>query len=250
MAHSFVQAHETEEEAFIRFARSSPKQAVLLVDTYDTENAVRRIVEWAPPLERQGVRVSGIRLDSGDLAAHAFAVRKILDDGGMPQVRIFASSSLDEHAIRDLVARRVPIDGFGVGTRMNTSADAPYLDCAYKLQEYAGKPKRKISEGKATWPGKKQVFRQFDSQGILSADTVTTVGDVQPGEPLLVPVMRSGRRVAPQEPISQVRKRVAAGLATLPGHLRTIEDSPRYPVLIAPSLRALAAQADAARPQR
>jgi nicotinate phosphoribosyltransferase len=247
MAHSFVQANETEAEAFLRFARSNPKNAVLLVDTYDTEEAVRKVVRLAPELERQGVRINGVRLDSGDLAAHAFAVREILDGGSLPHVRIFASGSLDEYVIRDLVSRRAPIDGFGVGTRMNTSADAPYLDCAYKLQEYAGRPRRKLSEGKATWPGRKQVFRRFDGKGVMAGDTVTTMDDVQTGEPLLAPVMRDGRRIKPSEPLSQIRSRVAEGLAALPAHLRSLETSPPYPVVIAPALRAIAASVDSAR---
>jgi nicotinate phosphoribosyltransferase len=250
MAHSFVQAHASEKEAFLRFAESNPRYTVLLVDTYDTEDAVRGIIRWAPELARQGLRINGVRLDSGDLAAHAFAVRKILDDGAMPHVRIFASSSLDEYAIRDLVSKGAPIDGFGVGTHMNTSADAPYLDCAYKLEEYDGKPRRKVSEGKATWPGRKQVFRRFDTRGVMAGDTVTTIEDAQPGQALLVPVLRGGRRVDRPEPLLRIRSRVAEGLAALPAHLRALEDAPPYPVAIARALRVLAEAADESRSGR
>jgi nicotinate phosphoribosyltransferase len=246
MAHSFIEAHASEEEAFSRFARSHPQGTVLLVDTYDTEAAARKVAALAPALEREGVSIGGVRIDSGDLAGHALAVRRILDDAGLRQVRVFASASLDEYAIRDLLANRAPIDGFGVGTRMNTSADAPYLDCVYKLQEYAGQPKRKLSEGKATWPGRKQVYRRRDA-GAMVGDTVTTIADVLPGEPLLVPVMRSGKRLAPEEPLDRIRQRVVAQVAELPASLRSLDPAPAYPVTVSPALRALADQVDQAR---
>src|SRR5690606_16864357 len=134
------------------------------------------------------------RIDSGDLGAHAHAVRRILDAGGLERCTIFASGGIDEDALARLAASGAPIDGFGVGTRLDTSADAPYLDCAYKLQEYGGRPRRKRSEGKATWPGQKQVFRKRAADGLLVEDVGTLVGDSQPGEPLVVPVMRGGRR--------------------------------------------------------
>ncbi len=128
---------------------------VLLIDTYDTEAGAARVVELAPQLAARGLAVHGVRLDSGDLGAHARRVRAILDAGGLGRVTLFASGSVDEYLIRDLLAQGAPIDGFGVGTRLDTSSDAPALDCAYKLQEYAGRPCRKRSEGKATWPGRK-----------------------------------------------------------------------------------------------
>ncbi len=146
MAHSFIQAHDSEADAFIRFARAHPENVVLLIDTYDTEAAAAKVVEIAPGLRAEGIEIKAVRLDSGDLAAHARCVRRILDEGGCPDVRIFASSSLDEHGVARLA--HAPIDGFGVGAALTVSADAPTLDSVYKLQEYAGRARRKRSEGR------------------------------------------------------------------------------------------------------
>lgn len=249
MAHSYVQAHADETEAFLSFARSRPNDLVLLIDTYDTEAGAERVVRLAPRLEGEGITVRGVRLDSGDLAAHARKVRAILDAGGLAGVRIFASGGIDEHKIARFVAEGAPIDGFGVGTSLVTSQDAPALDCAYKLQAYGGRPRRKRSESKATWPGAKQVFRRYGEDGRMAGDVVSVETDRQPGEPLLVPVMRSGRRLSPGPSLADVRTHAAAQLARLPEALRVLGDvhegaSP-YPVEIAAALRRLAEVADA-----
>jgi len=244
MAHSYIEAHADEVSAFRGFARSSPANVVLLIDTYDTERAAEKVVRLAPELEREGIRVRGVRLDSGDLAAHARAVRAILDQGGLTGVTIFSSGNLDEWKLRALLASDAPIDGFGIGTALDTSSDAPFLDCAYKLQEYAGTPRRKRSEGKATWPGRKQVYRNFAPDGSFDHDVVALEGDAQAGVPLLMPVMRAGRRTAPAEPLANARARAAAQLAQLPPPLRKLDPAPSYRVDIAPGLRALAAQLD------
>ncbi len=154
MAHSYVQAHGDEQSAFECFVRAHPENAVLLIDTYDTERAALKVVDLARKLAVDGLAIQGVRIDSGDLGAHARRVRAILDAAGLTGVTIFASGNLDEHRVQELVRQQAPIDGFGIGTRMNTSADAPFLDCAYKLEEYDGRPRRKRSEGKATWPGR------------------------------------------------------------------------------------------------
>jgi nicotinate phosphoribosyltransferase len=241
MAHSFVQAHDDEAAAFATFARAEPAHVVLLLDTYDTEAAAEKVVALA----RGGVRVAGVRLDSGDLAAHARRVRAILDRGGLRDATIFASGNLDEHALAALVAAGAPIDGFGVGTRVTTSADAPYLDCAYKLEEYAGRPRRKRSEGKATWPGRKQIHRHRHADGRMREDVVTLADDPRAGEPLLVPAMRAGARVAPGASLAGARARAARELAALPDELRGLTSAARYPVTIAPSVRELADALDA-----
>jgi nicotinate phosphoribosyltransferase len=163
MAHSFIQVHEDETGAFEHFAHSRPRDLVLLIDTYDTERGAERVVKLAHRLASEGITISGVRLDSGDLGEHARQVRRILDEGGLKAVTIVASGGLDEDEIAAL--RGVPIDSYGVGTSLTTSSDAPALDCAYKLQEYAGKPRRKRSEGKATWPGRKQVWRSSGTTG-------------------------------------------------------------------------------------
>lgn len=245
MAHSFVQAHDDEAEAFRRFARDRREHVVLLIDTYDTEVAAEKVVAIAPELAAEGIRIEGVRLDSGDLAEHARRVRRILDDGGLPHVSIFASGSLDEWIVHELLAAGAPIDGFGTGTRLDTSADAPSLDCAYKLTEYAGLARRKRSEGKASWPGRKQVFRRRAADGTLRDDVLTIDGDPQDGEPLLRPVMRAGRRLAPSASLAEVRARTAAELAALPPALRRLDPAPPFRARVAPALAALAAEVDA-----
>jgi len=244
MAHAYVQAHETERTAFESFARAQPGNVVLLIDTYDTENGARIVVDLAPRLRQSGIAVKAVRLDSGDLAAQARKVRKILDDGGLEETGIFCSGNLDEYRLRDLVQDGAPINGFGIGTRLNTSDDAPSLECVYKLVEYDGKPRRKHSEGKATWPGRKQVYRHYAADGRMQADALTVEGDIQPGQPLLETVMRGGNLVRPLDSLSAIRERTAQQLAELPEHLRALEADLRYTVRIAPALAALADQTD------
>jgi nicotinate phosphoribosyltransferase len=246
MAHSFVQAHDEEEQAFLNFARAQPSNATLLIDTYDTEEAARKVVRVARILAHEGITIRGVRIDSGDLGAHARRVRRILDEGGLARAQIFASGNLDEYRLRDLAVQNAPIDAYGVGTRMNTSADAPFLDCAYKLSEYAGVGRRKRSEGKATWPGRKQVFRMHDAQGCIERDVLSVEADVQPGTPLLVPVLRAGRPLCAAPSLEDVRAHARAQLAALPVHLRALDPSPAaaMEVAIAPALQLLAAAAD------
>jgi len=186
-----------------------------------------------------------VRIDSGDLGAHAREVRRILDQGGLTQARILASGNLDEHRIDALVSGDAPIDAFGVGTRMNVSADAPFLDCAYKMVEYGGRPRRKRSEGKASWPGRKQVYRRTGSDGALAGDLLALDGEDAPGVPLLEPVLRAGARVAAAPALDTLRDRAQAQMAMLPAALRTLGRAMPYPVTVSPSLRALAAKVDA-----
>lgn len=245
MAHSFIQAHEEEAESFLRFARAQPNNVVLLLDTYDTEAAAEKAVSIARKLQQEGISIRGVRLDSGDLADHAKKVRRILDQGGLTGVKIWASGNLDEQIVRDLLAAGAPIDGFGIGSRLDTSADVPYLDCAYKLQEYAGRARRKRSEGKATWPGRKQVYRRTGPDGRIAEDVLTLVDDPQEGEALLQPVMRAGRRLKTPPSLIDLRKRAAAELARLPEPLRLLEEGPAYPVGISAALQKLAREVDA-----
>jgi len=236
MAHSFVQAHESEEDAFLAFARANQENVTFLIDTYDTELAAAKTVALAPKLKAEGLSLHAVRLDSGDLDHHARNVRRILDEGGLSGVRIFASGNLDELELDRLVRAGAPIDSFGVGTRVDVSADAPYLDCAYKIQEYAGRPLRKRSEGKATWPGRKQVFRSFDSDGCMIGDVLTLEGDHQVGTPLLIPVIRGGIRVSPAEPLGKTRQLVTRQMASFPPALRSLQPGTPHPVYIAPAL--------------
>ncbi len=252
MAHSYIEVHELEVQAFRAYADSLTGlrgPLTLLIDTYDTEAAARKIVALAPVLERRGARIASVRLDSGDLAAHARLVRTILDQGGLREISIFASGNLDEWRLQRLLQAGAPIDGFGVGTALSTSADLPALDAVYKLQSYAGRPRRKRSEGKATWPGAKQVWRWSGPDGRIERDRVALADEPAPAgaSALLQPVMRAGRRIAPPEPLDQLREHAAAQLAALPGSLRGIDavmPDPAYPVAISEPLQQLAASLD------
>ena len=247
MAHSFVQSHDDEIAAFEHFAQAQPDNVVLLIDTYDTERAARRVVQLAPRLRQQGITIKAVRLDSGDLARHARQVRAILDAGGLAQVGIFVSGNLDEHRVQSLLAQGAPIDGFGVGTILDTSADVPYLDCAYKLQEYAGRPRRKRSEGKATWPGRKQVYRRLDGRGRIAGDLLALADETGiAGEALLQPVMRDGRRCGATPALAEIRRHAEAEVARLPDDLRRLRGGARLEVEISAGLRALVARMDKA----
>jgi nicotinate phosphoribosyltransferase len=244
MAHSFVQAHEEEALAFERFAHSLPGNVILLIDTYDTEAAARKVVRLAAKLEKEGIRIKGVRLDSGDLADHARKVRRILDEGNLKHVTIFASGSVDEYVVERLMRGNAPIDGFGIGTHMDTSADAPYLDCAYKLVEYAGKARRKRSEGKVLWPGRKQVYRKYNDSGRMSGDILSLEEDRREGEALILPVMRAGKRLSSPVPLNKMRERTLNGLERLPEPLRALGRAPEYPVTVSRAVRELAQEID------
>jgi nicotinate phosphoribosyltransferase len=243
MAHSFVQAHDNEAEAFERFARVRPQALTLLIDTYDTERGAAIVASVAPRLAAQGITVSAVRLDSGDLDAHAHAVRAILDAAGLQTIQIFASGGLDEDRLLALCRDGAPIDGFGVGTSLTTSSDAPALDCAYKLQEYAGRPRRKLSEGKATWPGRKQVYRRYHDDGTVAADVVALVDEPVIGEALLQPALRNGKRVDGLPTLMEARAHAAASLTRLPKTLRRLELG-HVPVTISHGIRRLASEMD------
>jgi nicotinate phosphoribosyltransferase len=241
MAHSFIQAHDDEALAFEHFARSRPQGLILLIDTYDTERAAGRVVDLAHRLAAEGIIVSGVRIDSGDLGEHARQVRRILDNGGLRSVAIVASGGLDEDGILEL--RDAPIDSFGIGTSLTTASDAPALDCAYKLQEYAGKPRRKRSAGKATWPGRKQVWRSRDPAGAFAGDLVSLASERRGGEALLKRVMSSGRRTEPTPTLDAIRDHARDQLARLPEPLKRLEPF-TYPVEIGTGLRELAEALD------
>jgi nicotinate phosphoribosyltransferase len=246
MAHAFIQAHDDELAAFEHFAEAQPDNVVLLIDTYDTEAAAEKVVQLASQLKARGIAVKGVRIDSGDLAAHARQVRTILDRGGLHEVTIFASGNLDEYALKSFSEQGAPIDGFGIGTRLDTSADAPYLDCAYKLQEYAGQPKRKRSEGKATWPGRKQVFRLHDESGHMLYDLLGLSDEASPpgAQGLLKPVMQGGQRLEPSRSLDEIREQARAQISQLPAHLQRLETAPEYPVRISDALRQLIQSVD------
>jgi nicotinate phosphoribosyltransferase len=245
MAQSFVQVHDDETQAFENFARARPEGVILLIDTYDTEAGARKVVALASKLKADGIAIRGVRIDSGDLTEMSRKVRRILDDGGLKDVIILVSGGINEDVLQAMMKVKAPIDGFGIGVNLDASIDAPSLDCAYKMQEYAGKPKRKLSEGKQTWPGRKQVWRAYDADGRMSGDILSVETDKQPGETLIVPVMRAGKRIAPSPTLAQIRERAARDLARLPESLRQLQPGTTYPVKISDTLTLLAAETNA-----
>ena len=248
MAHSYVMAFADEAEAFRSFARECA-DATLLIDTYDTVEGARRAVAVARELAAEGVRIRGVRLDSGDLAVLAPSVRAILDEGGQDHVQVFASGDLDEYRIADLVRGGAPINGFGVGTQMGTSGDAPSLGVVYKLAEYAGGPAIKLSRGKATLPGRKQVWRVSDTAGCPDHDVVGLEEETVPeGRPLLRPVMVGGRRLEPPEPLDALQRRCLEAVACLPARIRELGETVEpYRVDLSPLLADMIARLTAAR---
>jgi nicotinate phosphoribosyltransferase len=223
MAHSYVMAFDSEIEAFRNFCLDFPTSTVLLIDTFDVEEGARRAVRVARELAPQGVVLRGVRIDSGRLAPLARSVRKILDEGGLEDVRIVLSGDLDEHRIQMLLNEAVPVDAFGVGTQLGTSADAPALGCVYKLVAEEGRPRIKLSAGKATTPARKQLYR-FSSGDCYERDLVAgEEEDVTGGRPLLECVMEGGRRKGAPPPLADARRRCEKALARLPARLRTLE---------------------------
>jgi nicotinate phosphoribosyltransferase len=227
-AHSWVMAHEDEAEAFSHFLDAFPEHAVLLLDTYDVRNAVKKIIA----MER---KPAGVRLDSGDLTKDSRWVRRELDRAGWKEVKIFASGDLDENRISSLLAKGATIDAFGVGTALATPGDAPHLNLIYKLVEVerGGKVREaaKLTMAKVTYPGRKQVYRATNSRGEYAGDRIALEGEpANGGTPLLVEVMRAGRRTRPAEPVDALRRRCLDSLARLPERYRQIHRPAVYPV--------------------
>jgi nicotinate phosphoribosyltransferase len=243
LAHSFVQAHEMELDAFLNFASCHPDNVVLPIDTYDTSRGARRVAELAKQLRSRGVKVSGVRIDSGDLAAEAHRVRAILDSAGERDIRILVSASVDEYSIAAMQARQAPIDAYCVGTRLAVSEDAPALDCAYKLQQYAGRMCRKRSQWKETWPGPRQVYRQYDPQGQICRDLLCCEDEVYEGKRLLNRVMTGGRRTGVPS-LTEIRAHCREELATLPVTLRTLEHVAYSPAKVSDRQHALVEELD------
>ncbi len=247
MAHSFVQAHDSEMEAFRNFAKSQPDNVVLLIDTYDTEKGAEKVVALAPELLADDIVIKGVRIDSGDLVVSARKVRAILDRGGLQNTKIFLSSSLDEYSLSAIKTADAPVDGYGIGTKMITSSDYPFLDCSYKLVEYDGKGRRKRSAAKETWPGPKQVYRQYDDNGFLQKDILTVETDTLPGRPLIEVVMQNGKLLHQLPSLMESREHAQAELVTLPKPFRQVNTSASYTLEISSALRLLTEKVDAVR---
>jgi nicotinate phosphoribosyltransferase len=244
MAHSFVMSFEKEIDAFRAFARTFPNRSTLLIDTYDDIAGAEKAAVVAKELERMGCKLGGVRLDSGNLAEISKKVRALLDKKGLRHVNIFASGDLDEYRIAELLSRGAEIDSFGVGTRMGTSADKPYVDVIYKLCETmsesgAFSPIMKLSEGKATLPGRKQVFRFEDRKGNYAKDMIALADEKREGEPLLVKVMENGKIAYDLPSLSEIRATASENLSRLPKKYKKLTYAPTYPVELSRALEAL-----------
>lgn len=235
MAHSYIQSHDLESDAFRAFTRQYPG-TVLLVDTYDTIEGIQRVIELAREMG-DDFDVRAIRLDSGDLHELSIEARRLLDEAGLEGVEVFASGGLDEDRIADLVAGGAAIDGFGVGTRMGVAKDAPSLDIAYKLTEYASVGRLKLSTGKPVLPGRKQIFRAL-KDGRFVGDVIGRADEDLPGRPLLAPVMRAGERLdAGRVRIDSAREYAREQISRLPERVQDLDPAhPPYPVEVSERL--------------
>ena len=244
MAHSFVMAFDHEVDAFRAFAKTFPNKSTLLIDTYNDLQGAKNAAIVAKELEAQGYKLSGVRLDSGDLAETSKKVRRLLDEKGLSYVNIFASGDLDEYRIDELLRKGARIDAFGVGTRMGTSADKPYVDVIYKLCETQGddgdfSPIMKLSEGKITLPGRKQVYRFKDQQGNYVKDVIALDDEKMEGEPLLINVMEDGKRIYELPSLEEVRSEAKENLSRLPEKYKKLTNPPPYPVELSEALEDL-----------
>lgn len=236
-AHSWIMAYGDESQAFDRFLDVFPEQATLLLDTYNVRAALRKIIA-------RGRKPAGVRLDSGDLAADSRWVRAQLDRAGWRDVQIFASGDLDEKRISALLRRHAQIDAFGVGSALVAPTDARNLSMIYKLVELErdGKVREaaKLSESKSTYPGSKQVFRFANRAGKWQKDLIALANESHPtASPLLVPVMRAGKRLTPPEPLTAARSRCIESLKQLPARLLSIQHAEPYPVRYSQPLKNL-----------
>jgi nicotinate phosphoribosyltransferase len=239
MAHSYVTSFDSETDAFAAYAATYPDKAIFLIDTYDTVQGAKNAAKVALDMKKNGHGLIGVRLDSGDMAALSRLVRTILDDAGLPEVKIFASSGFDEFQISDLISKGVAINAFGVGTRMGVSADAPYLDIVYKMVRFKGKDIRKLSPGKINLPGEKQVFRKTDDKGRFLGDTIALKNERHPDNmiALLKPVMENGRITEPSPSLDQIRNAFARNFLCLEDRYKALEDAKEYPVAISADLK-------------
>jgi nicotinate phosphoribosyltransferase len=240
-AHSWVMSFACEEGAFRKLQKVLGSSTVQLIDTYDTLEGARNAVKVGRPLW-------GVRLDSGDFDQLSRGVRKILDEGGLPDAKIMASGDLDEHKIRDLVRGGAPIDAFGVGTQLATSADAPTMGAIYKLVEVEicgiKRYTAKYSDDKGSYPGAKQVFRD------KHRDVIARSGECGNGEALLRPVLLGGHLIEPLPTLEQSRQRAAESIAKLPESLQALDVAAEpWPVIHSRELRELTEQTRANKPR-
>jgi nicotinate phosphoribosyltransferase len=246
MAHSFIMAFENEVDSFKAFAKTFPEKSTLLIDTYDDLKGAENAAKIAKQLEKRGHKLNAVRLDSGDLLNLSKKVRRILDSHGLKYVKVFASGDLDEYKVERLVEKGARIDAFGVGTRMSTSNDRPYVDVVYKLsgriEDGIYAPAMKLSKGKLTLPGMKQVFRQRNDKGQYTQDTISLDDEKVKGQPLVLKVMENGQIAYSLPSLKDIRASAAKNLADLPEKYRKLRNAPRYPVRLSPKLKEIKKQ--------
>jgi nicotinate phosphoribosyltransferase len=244
MAHSFVMLFDKEIDAFRAFVKTFPDKSTLLIDTFDDIAGAEKAAIVAKELEGKGFKLRAVRLDSGDLAELSRKVRALLDEKGLEYVGIFASGDLDEYKIQKLLRKGAKIDAFGVGTRMGTSEDKPYVDVIYKLSEKTNEdgelsPIMKLSKGKVTLPGRKQVFRIMNKEGRFVKDVIALEGEKTKGEPLLAKVMENGKITCDFPSLEEIRTKASENIAELPDKYKKLKNAPCHPVQLSPKLRRL-----------
>jgi nicotinate phosphoribosyltransferase len=245
MAHSFVMLFEREIDSFRAFTKTFPDKSTLLIDTFDNIKGAENAAVIAKELEAKGFNLGAVRLDSGDLVEISRRVREVLDKNGLDYVKIFASGDLDEYKIQELLKKGAKIDSFGVGTRMGTSEDRPYMDVIYKLCEKTIEkgefsPIMKLSQGKITLPGRKQIFRFKDKRGNFLKDIIVLDDEkIDGGEPLLIKVMERGKLIYDLPSLKEIRKRASDNVSRLPEKYRKLKNAPRYPIKLSRQLKTL-----------
>ena len=231
MAHSYIEAFDSELEAFSAYSNTFPQHTILLIDTYDTLEGAKHAVKVAKAMKERGDDLIGVRLDSGDMTVLSQQVRKIFDDAGLFDVKIFASSGFDEFKIARIIEEGAKIDAFGVGTKVGVSADAPFLDVVYKMVRFKDRDVKKLSPGKMTLAGKKQVFRKRDQNGRYAEDIIGLRDEtIAKAEPLLKKVMANGRLLHPHPSLNVVRDRFEKNFSLLNDEYKSIHDTVVYPV--------------------
>ena len=240
MAHSFISSFEREIDAFRSFVTSFPENSTLLIDTYDTLVGARRAVTIAHEMAAKGQRLRGVRIDSGDLLHLAREVRRIFDEAGLSDVKIVGSGGLDENDLEELTAAGAPCDLYGVGTRLGVSADAPWSDMAYKLVDYNGRPVLKLSTGKVSMPGRKQIFRSAERKGQLKGDVLGLREERHQGaKPLLINAMENGRRLGSPASLKEIRAKFLEEFRHLDDGYKSLRNPAHYPVKLSPRLKRL-----------
>ena len=246
MAHSYVMSFDHEIDAFRAFAETFPENSTFLIDTYDDLKGAENAAIVALELEKKGFKLNAVRLDSGDLVNLSIKVRRVLDAHGLQYVKILASGDLDEYAIQDLLKSEAKIDAFGVGTRMSTSYDRPYVDVVYKLSGKVERgvfvPAMKLSKGKITLPGKKQIFRKRTKGGKYLKDIIGLENEKINGTPLLVNVMQKGRITYDAPQLEEIRRVAQRNLSQLPEKYKELAGTALYSVELSPALRKIANQ--------